>query len=197
LDADDQHIDLTLWDLSEWQFPLTNVQVQKGIADRRGPLPGFALVMHRDLVSLLLPIPGSRYCGHDWWINAIAFLLFEPVFIAEPMAYYRMHPGQVSGAVDSLLKGTGFERKKSLFDRERIKRNIRRELYRLFNRKAVMAQKRQDAQDQRHELARCLEALRELIINSDRVTKEQRARFSDFLLQERQRLITNPEDRIL
>lgn|GEM_PF-3100598 len=197
LDADNRHIDLTLWDLSEWQFPLTNIQVQKEIADRRGPLPGFALVMHHDLVSLLLPIPGNLYCGHDWWINAIAFFLFEPVFIPEPMAFYRMHSGQISGAADSLLKGTVFERKKSLFDLERIKRNIKREVYRLFNRKAVMARKRQDAQDQRHELAHCLETLRGLIINSERVTSEKRARFSDFLLQERQRLLIDPGDPIL
>ena len=97
LDAAGQRIDLTLWDLSEWQFPLTKEQVQGRVSDRRGPVPGFALVLHRDLVALLLPVHGSLYCGHDWWINAIAFFLFDPVCIPEPMAYYRMHPGQVSG----------------------------------------------------------------------------------------------------
>jgi glycosyltransferase involved in cell wall biosynthesis len=196
LGADDQHIDLTLWDLSEWQFPLTKAHVQKGIADRRGPLPGFALVMHRDLVSLLLPIPGNLYCGHDWWINAIAFFLFEPVCIPDPMAYYRMHPGQVSGAADSLLKGTAFEKKKRLFDIERIKRNVKREVYRLFNRKAVLARKRQDAHDQRQELARCLEALRKLIISSERINDELRTRYSDLLLHEQQRLFNGHGDNI-
>ncbi len=192
MDTGDKHIDLTLWDLSEWHFPLTKKQVQSRVADRRGPVPGFALVMHRELVDLLAPVPGSQYCGHDWWINALAFFLFEPVCIPEPMAYYRMHPGQVSGAADSLLQGTGFEKRKSLFDIERIKRNVKREVYRVFHRKRVLAQKRQDEQTLRRELVQCLEALRRVIRESGWISAGQRTAFLNSLDLELQRL-ADPE----
>ncbi len=189
LDAAGERLDLTLWDLSEWTFPLTKKQVQGKVADRRGPLPGFSLVMHRDLAALALPVPGGVYCGHDWWINAIAFFLFDPVCIPESMAYYRMHPGQVSGAADSLLRGTAFEKRKSLFDLERIKRNLKRELYRLLHRRSVLSQKRQDVLDMHNEIDRCLEALRVVIMSSDFITGERQTILADLIVQERQQLL--------
>lgn len=192
VDTDDRPIDLTLWDLSEWYFPLTKKQVQSRVADRRGPVPGFALVMHRELVDLLMPVPGSQYCGHDWWINALAFFLFEPICIQDPMAFYRMHPGQVSGAADSLLEGTGFEKQKSLFDLERIKRNVKREVYRVFHRKRVLDQKRQDARAISSELVYCLEALRRVIKESDLINDGMRTAYLSVLDLELRRLV-DPE----
>jgi len=105
------------------------------------------------------------------------------------MAYYRMHSGQVSGAADSLLKGTGFEQKKSLFDINRIKRNVKREIYRVLHRRGVLAKKRQDALTLHNELVRCLKALGVLIKGSKLISSERRKDFLDFLLHERQRLL--------
>lgn len=160
---DGTKLDTTLWEMSDWSFPLSKKDVQKNVTDHRGALPGFSLFFHRNLRKNILPIPGKRFCGHDWWIFVVSFFLYNPVHISRPLTYYRMHGKQASGACSCLLENTTYEIKKNLFDTKRIKKNVKREFYRLFHMRSIKQKKREEEIALKKEMSEALSALVRII----------------------------------
>lgn len=159
MDEDGTQLGATLWEISRLPYPLSYAEARKILLRTENPILGFALVFHRDLKQLLLPMPGYRLCGHDWWICALGFFVFSPIHVRMPLANYRMHPGQASGAVSYLLGDTPYAIRKPLFDAARIKRNIKREVYRIFNRRRIKEARQQDLNRRRVEFAGALDKL--------------------------------------
>lgn len=119
--------------LTQLELPLDKTYAQELLAnDPRSPIPGCSIVFSRTLKSYFMPIPGEKSCPHDWWLCAISFFIFNPVFIKEPLVKYRIHENQTSGPSSTLLKGTKFAIKKKI-TLNRIISNIKKEIIRTFN----------------------------------------------------------------
>jgi hypothetical protein len=178
----------TLWDLYDWRLPLDKEDVLNSLLDRRGPMPGFTLVLDRSLKSAVLPMPGSRFCGHDWWICAVAFMFFHPIAIPQPLVNYRLHSNQASGAGNYLLDGTPFKPKKRLIDLQRIKSNFSREWYRLRHRRQIKERKAAERTEMMEEMDKALKQLSALVPIQGGLSKAHRTRLSEHVTLLRNRL---------
>jgi glycosyltransferase involved in cell wall biosynthesis len=119
--------------LTKLDLPLDKSYIQKlVVSDQRSPIPGCSIVFNKKLKSYFLPIPGEKSCPHDWWLCAISFFLFNPIYIEEPLVKYRIHKNQTSGPSSTLLKGTIYAAKKKITIK-RIISNIKKEITRTFN----------------------------------------------------------------
>ncbi len=148
---DGSHLEPTLWDISDLEYPLSMKDARSILLDTRCPVSGFSMFFSKDLKEYLFPFPGIKNCGHDWWISAIGFFLFNPASISSPLSFYRMHLNQASGAAAWMLKNTQYEIKKRILDAQRIKRNLKRIVSRLFFYKKIKHRKVQDSQDRKEE----------------------------------------------
>lgn len=63
----------------------------------RGKHMGCALVFKRDLLKTILPFPRSL-CIHDFWIGIISELKGGLRYVDEPLIFYRIHSGNISGS---------------------------------------------------------------------------------------------------
>jgi len=119
--------------LTKLDLPLNRKYTQNLLVnDLRSPIPGCSIVINRKLKSYFIPIPGEKSCPHDWWICAISFFMFNPIFIEEPLAKYRIHENQTSGPSSTLLKGTKYAIKKKI-TLKRFFSNIYKEIARTIN----------------------------------------------------------------
>ncbi len=150
---DGSHLQPTLWDISDLEYPLSTQEARSILLDTQCPVSGFSMFFSKDLKKYLLPLPGIKNCGHDWWICAIGFFLYNPASIQAPLSYYRMHLNQASGAAAWMLKNTQYEIKKRIFDAQRVRRNLKRIIYSLLYYKKIKQQKMQDIQDRKEEFA--------------------------------------------
>ena len=160
---DGTRLDLTLWQVNDPHYPLGRPEAQELLLGTMAPLSGFTIILENRLKELILPFPGYKCCGHDWWISAVSFFLFNPVCIETPLVCHRVHFGQAVGDPIIKLKKTKYALKKKILDRERIKKNIRREIYRAFHRKEVLARRREDERSRREEFASAIQKLMDLI----------------------------------
>lgn len=156
-------IDKSLWELSEHDYPLTKESARSIITSTLCPVSGFSMVFSRELKELVLPLPGWKCCGHDWWICALGFFLFDPVVIERPLAHYRMHLDQASGAASMLLEGTPYAIKKKMLDGERIKRNLKRIYDDIFHSRIKKEKSFADDIDRKREFATALNRLAVII----------------------------------
>lgn len=144
-------------------FPLSSDEAKSFITDTQSPVPGFLMVFTRELKEIALPFPGKRFCAHDWWISALSFFLFDPVYIDEPLVSHRVHSGQTIGDVAGRLKHTPYKLRKRWFDLERISRNIKRELINLIQPNRRKKQRTLDDEIRNHEFASAFEKLINLL----------------------------------
>ena len=159
IDAEGREIGALYGDVGQYDLPLSPVEARRAVLQTVSPLAGFSMCFTRTLREKLLPMPGYRLCGHDWWICALAFFMFRPIYIEDVLAYYRIHDAQASGAKDWLLSGTPWASRKRLFDGARIKRNLKRECRRLFHFRAQRRHKQRDRCLRRLEFAEALDQL--------------------------------------
>lgn len=188
---DGKPLNVTLWDLSRGAFPLSKQNARWWITNRIAPVPGFAIFFHSDLKKHILPMPGKKFCGHDWWISAVSFFVYTPICIEAPLTYYRLHPKQASGGGAMILKNTEYEIKKKMFDLDRIRRNIKREIYKIFYRKKIRAAREKDEENLRKEFASAFERLAKTVDDhcSDSELTEKEVIIKS-LLEERQKLLS-------
>ncbi len=189
---DGKRLGTTLWELSDLNYPMSKREARLIIANTQTPISGFTMFFHSDLKEHILPIPGERYCPHDWWICAVSFFLYNPVYLESPLSYYRMHPKQASGANACMLKNTKYEIKKKVFDLDRIRRNLRRIVYRLFWSRKIKSERQEDEKKRKKEFAGALERLIEIIednsYNTELNETEEKIRT---LSDERRRLLSD------
>jgi len=157
----------TLWDVSGLEYPLSKQGARSILLDTRCPVSGFSMFFSKDLKKYLLPLPGVKNCGHDWWICAIGFFLFNPASIQAPLSYYRMHLNQASGAAAWMLKNTQYEIKKRVFDAQRIRRNLKRIVYSLLYYKKIKHRKIKEIRDRKKEFVFAMGKLIEIIENNN------------------------------
>ncbi len=74
-------------------------------------ITGCTVLMNRELVDLLDPIPGQAIM-HDWWAGLVASLFGKIGYITTPMIQYRQHGGNVLGAKRKNLFAFSVEKRK-------------------------------------------------------------------------------------
>ena len=150
-------LDMSLWEASEYDYPLSSDSARSILLDTRSPLSGFTLVFEKDLKDLVLPFPGYHDCAHDWWISAVAFFLGAPVAVDDKLVNHRLHHHQTIGHITRRLTGTDRRVKKPLLSLERIRRNVRRELHRLLHRRQIKLKRESDRLRRKQEFAHALD----------------------------------------
>jgi len=105
-------------------LPVTGNAARKRLAALSNPVPGCTMFFSSDLKEFILPMPVSKWIGHDWWISAIAFFCANPVYVTEPLAFYRLHVNQTAGIGTVLKKKKGSKKSITLYDK--VKREIKR-----------------------------------------------------------------------
>ncbi|MDI6726324.1 MAG: glycosyltransferase family 2 protein [Smithellaceae bacterium] len=187
--ADGRPLGFTLWEMSADKYPLSVESARAILLDTRSPLAGFTLVFSRELKNMILPFPGDRVCAHDWWISAVAFFLYAPSAIAQPLVDHRIHGDQTIGDVAGRLRGTRQGIKKSIFSLERIKRNVRREFRNLFQRKKIIRQRAEDRVRRREEFADAFLRLAELVAANKQADNIEQAGIIKTLIAKREELL--------
>ena len=189
---DGRPLEADLWEISRHDFPLEARRAREIILGTESPIAGFAMAFHGSLKAHLLPMPGYRLCGHDWWICAVAFFLFRPVWVEAPLSYYRMHGNQASGASSWLLSGTRYAIKKKIFDPRRIRRNVQREIYRIFNRRKILKAREEDRRKRSAEFGGALERLGTLVEAGAGLREAERREMLTDIDRRREQLRLNP-----
>lgn len=174
IDVDGNDLGVSLQELSELKFPLDKLIAQNSVInDYRSPIRGFTIVFNSILKPYILPIPGKASCGHDWWISAISFYLFNPVYIENPLAKYRIHENQATGPGSTILKGTPYALKKKITF-NRIVTNIKKEVIRTFSHHKKRAQKRMDKEQRIKDTNEAIEKLSIFVKKSDHLNKNEK-----------------------
>jgi len=153
----------TLSKLSRVNYCLSKKEAQNQIVKTGWTPPGFAMFFDSKLKKYILPCPGKKFYGHDWWITALSFFMYNPVYIDLPLTYYRLHSSQASGALDCLLENTTYEKKKKLLDWQRTNRNFKRIVQSIFHRRRTKANRKADNELREKELLFVLKKLYQLI----------------------------------
>jgi glycosyltransferase involved in cell wall biosynthesis len=159
--------------LTKLDLPLDKTYTQKILVnDLRSPIPGCSIVFSRRLKSYFIPIPGEKTCPHDWWICAISFFMFNPIFIEEPLVKYRIHDNQTSGPSSTLLKGTKFAIKKKITIK-RIISNITKEITRFFNRRSKIKKREAQKERQKNDIIIAIDRLNYFLENTKSLKTNQ------------------------
>ncbi|MEQ8304002.1 MAG: glycosyltransferase family 2 protein [Cyclobacteriaceae bacterium] len=75
------------------------------------PYVGCCMGFSRQLLNLALPFP-KKIPMHDFWLGMIGEFYFRPIFVPQPLTYYRRHDNNASitgvKSTNSLIKKIGF-----------------------------------------------------------------------------------------
>lgn len=116
--------------------------VRKNILERRWNVLGNFILFDASMKHHILPNPSCRSHPHDVWISMVAFFLFNPRYVSEPLSLYRLHQNMASGAIAYVLKGTPFERKKKKwFHPQRFSKNLMRALLSPFRHRSKIRER--------------------------------------------------------
>ena len=169
-----ERIGAGLKNLTKLDLPLERTTAQNLIIkDARSPIPGLAIVFSSKLKSYLLPIPGEKTCPHDWWLCAISFFMFNPTYIAEPLAKYRIHKNQASGPSSTLLKDTPYAIKKKI-TAKKILKNIKNEIKRAFNHHKKNKNRQTDKENKKNDMLIATERLKNLVNECNDISFEEK-----------------------
>lgn len=128
-------------------LPVTGNAARQRLADLSNPVPGCTMFFSSDLKKFILPMPSSRWTGHDWWISAIAFFYANPVYFrGRPLGFYRFHANQTAGIGTVLKKKKFINNKMTLYDK------IKREIKRIINSKKSRIIKTTESKQRRQEM---------------------------------------------
>lgn len=127
-------------------LPVTGNAAKKRLAALSNPVPGCTMFFSSELKKYILPMPASKWIGHDWWISAIAFFYAEPIYSREPLAFYRIHANQTAGI------GTVLKKKKLKINGMILYDKIIREMKRIGNSKKSRILKRTEAEERRQDM---------------------------------------------
>ena len=117
------------WEVTpeEQSLPVNGAQARERIVHLANPVPGCSMFFTCQLKKYILPIPPSKWVGHDWWISAVSFFFADPVFINEPLSHYRLHANQTAGIGIVLEKDAFSKNKIGIY--AKLKRELKRLLH--------------------------------------------------------------------
>lgn len=127
-------------------LPVTGNAARKRLAALSNPVPGCTMFFSSELKKFILPMPASKWIGHDWWISAIAFFCAKPIYSKEPLAFYRFHANQTAGI------GTVLKKKKSKKNGIILYDKIIMEIKRIINSKKSRVLKTTEAEQRRQDM---------------------------------------------
>ena len=141
IDYDGNFIDKNFWEMAphDEPLPVTGAEARKRLADLSNPVPGCTMFFSFLLKKHILPIPSSKWVGHDWWISVVAFFLSSPVFVRDPLTRYRLHSDQTAG-IGTTLKQTSYGKEKHSLS-FKVKREVGRIFKRGFSRENKLLEK--------------------------------------------------------
>jgi glycosyltransferase involved in cell wall biosynthesis len=131
-------------------LPVTGNAARKRLAAFSNPVPGCTMFFSSELKEFILPMPVSKWIGHDWWISAIAFFFAKPVYVSKPLAFYRLHENQTAGI------GTVLNKKKNSKNRITLYDKIIREIKRMINSQKSCILKTTEAKQRRQDMDKAI-----------------------------------------
>lgn len=157
---DGQSVGKTFWECaSTLRYPLGKHEGRQIVENMGSPIPGFAMVFSSELKKYFFPFPGEKFCGHDWWLSAIGFTLFNPEGVAIPLGCHRIHPDQAVGDVAMRLKKCSGTRV-PIITGVGVGRKIIREISRCFLKMKIGRERERDALVKKNEFSKALGILR-------------------------------------
>lgn len=162
--------DKNYWEIAPPYEPLPVVgsQARERLVNLSNPVPGCTMFFSAQLKKNILRMPPSKWVGHDWWISVVAFFYADPIFISDPLAYYRIHSRQTAGI--------GTKLKKEKKDREdlSILLRVKREVKRLFRRRPRYAEMRERRHEMSVELLKVIEISEKILADPARIAEHKR-----------------------
>ncbi len=148
----------SFWEVSlpHERLPVTGARARRRLVNLSNPVPGCSMFFSTKLKKHILPMPPSKWIGHDWWISVAAFFLGAPVFVGDALTRYRLHADQTAGIGTVFGKnGTGHHHRESLS--YKVKREIRRILNWKVLRGNLMSEQSERMLDMSLELLKMIE----------------------------------------
>lgn len=108
-------------------LPVTGAQARERLANFSNPVPGCTMFFSFELKPYILPMPTSKWIGHDWWISVNGFFFADPIFIEDALTWYRLHSNQTAGI------GTILNKKKINKNKSPLYSRLAREIKRIFS----------------------------------------------------------------
>ena len=124
IDGDGNSIGKNFWESSLIPLPVSGAAARKQLANLIDLVPGCTIFFASDLKEYLLPMPNSKWSGHDWWIAVVGFFLANPIIINEALTRYRIHERQTCSLAVNIKKSKKRRSYKDIFFR--IKRETKR-----------------------------------------------------------------------
>ena len=131
----------TYWESALMPLPASGSLARERLAHLVNGVPGCTMFFSADLKKHLLPMPNSRWSGHDWLIAVMAFFLSDPVILNEPLARYRIHADQTC-ALAINIRRKGKRRKLAKFP-FRVKREAKRIVFKRSLQRIRLAEARE------------------------------------------------------
>jgi len=100
-----------------------------------------------DLKEYILPMPSSKWIGHDWWISVNAFFFADPIYVEDTLTRYRIHSNQTAGI------GTILNNRKINKNKMPIYSRVAREVKRIFNKNKSRKAKLLAMKESRHAMS--------------------------------------------
>jgi glycosyltransferase involved in cell wall biosynthesis len=127
-------------------LPVTGLAARERLVALSNPVPGCTMFFSSGLKNFILPIPPSKWVGHDWWISVIAFFLADPVYVTDTLAFYRLHANQTAGIGTVLKKGKISRNRISLYSK------IKREIKRIVNWQKIRNVRKDEIKQRQHDM---------------------------------------------
>lgn len=164
----------TFHNLSHYKYPLSQEDALQYLLRFTVPVLGFMMFFDSYLVKKYINFfPIGKWATHDWFLCILYYSFFSPVFIEEPLACYRLHSRQASGAIDYLLENTKYDIKK-----KPTRQRIAAEWKRFIDRANIKKRKKIEQTERSAERILALESLSQIVKDMDEdyvdVSKKQK-----------------------
>lgn len=158
------------WEVSppDEPLPVLGFSARERLTNFSNPVPGCTMFFAAELKKYILPMPPSKWIGHDWWVSVIGFFFADPIFLREPLAYYRIHHRQSAGI------GMTLKMKKEKGRRLPLPLRLERELKRIFKRRRRGSEKQERMQEMSMELLKVIEICEKKNTNPENLTNLER-----------------------
>jgi glycosyltransferase involved in cell wall biosynthesis len=177
IDGSGNPLDKNFWESALIPLPASGATARKRLANLVNGVPGCTMFFSSDLKEYLLPMPNSKWSGHDWWIAVVGFFLANPIIVSETLTRYRIHENQTCAlAVNIKRKRKRRTFKGILF---RIKRETKRIILRRRIRRIRSEEKRERERALSKDLLKAISMYEALNLNH--ITEEELSNLKEML----------------
>lgn len=147
IDGNGNPLGKNFWDSALIPLPMSGTEARKRLANLINGVPGCTMFFSSDLKEYLLPMPDSKWSGHDWWIAVVGFFLANPIIVNEVLTCYRIHENQTCALAVNI------KRKKKRRSFKDILFRIKRETKRIMLRRRITKIRSVEKKEREHALS--------------------------------------------